>query len=120
MLHRALLALFLLVPIGCQPASAPAPPLAPGYSSPADQTLGQSLAAIVAFTNQEKANFAALPIAKQDAERPYLNALIVAVNTADQVYLAFHAGTQSLAQAQAALSKAQTAQTQLVTVKEAH
>jgi hypothetical protein len=120
MLRRLTLALLLLPLAGCPNASTTTPPaaLAPGYSSQADQTLGQSLAAIVAFTNQEKLNFAALQPDKQSAERPYLNALILAVNTADTAYLAFHAGTQTLVQAQAALSQAQTAQTQLVNQKE--
>lgn len=120
-MKRLSLILLLALPLtGCPSANTTTPPaaIAPGYSSPADQTLGQSLAAVVAFTNQEKANFAALPTAKQDAERPYLNSLIMAVNAADSAYLAFHAGTQSITQAQAALSKAQSAQTALVNQKE--
>ena len=99
---------------GC-PATvnAPTPPPAPGYSSQADQTLGQSLAAIDAFVTQEKANYAVMSVNLQAAEKPYLNNLISAVNVANQLYLAFHAGTATLTQAQTAFATAQSAQTAL-------
>ena len=87
--------------------------VAPSQASAADQTLGQSLAAIDAFVTQEKANYAQLTPALQAAEKPYLNNLIAAVNAANQVYLAFHAGTATLAQAQVSFATAQSAQTAL-------
>lgn len=106
--------------VGCATATAPPVPLAPGYSSPADQTLGQSLAAVNGFVNQEKINYAAKPPATQAAEKAYLNSLIDATNIANVAYVAFHAGTQTLAQAQAALTTAQNSQAVLAAQKEAH
>ena len=104
--------------VGCTvTATTPPAAVAPGYSSQADQTLGQSLAAIDAFVTQEKANYAQLSSALQAAEKPYLNNLIAAVNAANQVYLAFHAGTATLAQAQVSFATAQSAQTALAANK---
>src|SRR5271170_1228158 len=89
---------------GCKPATSTTPPaaLAPGYSSTDDQTLGQSLAALVGFITQEKANYAALNPTQQATEKPYLNSLIDATDIANAAYSAFHAGTGTLAQAQVA------------------
>lgn len=108
-----------LVLIGCPSATSTTPPtaLAPGYSSPADQTLGQSLAALNGFVNQEKINYAALSPALAAAEKPYLNTLIDATTVANAAYLAFHQGTQTLAQAQASFITAQTAQSNLAAQK---
>jgi hypothetical protein len=102
--------------VGCaKTASTTTPPaaLAPGYSSQADETLGKSLAAVNAFVTQEKVNYAALPAAQQATEKPYLNKLIDATDLANTAYVAFHANTQTLAQAQSAYNAAQTAQTTL-------
>lgn len=112
------LPLFLLlcfVPFGCAPATSTTPPaaLAPGYLNSADQTLGESLAAVNAFVNQEKINYVAAALAQQATEKPYLNGLITATNLANASYQAYHAGTQTIAQAQAALASAQTAQANL-------
>lgn len=115
---RLHLTLFLALPLmfGCLHPSTPAP-LAPGYSSPADQTLGQALAAVTAFRDQEKINYAGLSATKQAAEKPYLNSLIDATNVANTTYVAFHSGTATLAQAQSALTAAQNAQTALAANK---
>jgi hypothetical protein len=103
--------------MGCGAVSTTTPPaaLGPGYNSPADQTLGQSLAAINGFVTQETKNYALLSPALQTAEKPYLNAFITAVDLANSAYTAYHAGTQTLAQAQAAYNAAQTAQTNFTT-----
>ena len=117
-MKRIALLLFLSVSLlGCPSASSPTQPLAPGYSTQADQTLGQSLAAVTAFRDQERINYASLTSAQQAAEKPYLNALIDSVNVANTVYLALHAGTATLAQAQTAYLNAQTAQTNLTAAK---
>ena len=116
----ALLALCLpLILAGC-PSSTITPPTAPGYLNSTDQTLGESLAALNAFVNQEKTNYASLTATQQAAEKTYLNSLIEATNAANVAYLAYHAGTQTQAQASAAIVNAQTAQATLVTQKEAH
>lgn len=117
LLSLLLLPLLLLPLAGCPAASSttPAAALAPGYLNSADQTLGESLAAVNAFVNQEKVNYAAETPAQQATEKPYLNGLITATNLANASYQAYHAGSQTLAQAQAALTSAQTAQTTLTT-----
>ena len=106
---------------GCPAASSTTPPaaIAPGYSSQADQTLGQSLAALCSpigsFVAQEKINYAALTPAAQATEKPYLNSMIAVCNVANATYSAFHATppTATLAQAQTAFATAQSAQTAL-------
>lgn len=116
----ALLSIFLALPLlGCPSATSTTPPaaLAPGYTSQADQTLGQSLAALDAFVMQEKINYAQLTVAQQTPEKPFLNALIDAANVADAAYLAFHANTGTLAAAQTDLSNALTAQGKLTAAK---
>jgi hypothetical protein len=116
-LRTLTLSLLLLPLIGCGAVSAPPAPPAPGYTSPADQTLGQSLAALNAFVSQEKINYAQLTVAQQAPEKPFLNALIDATNVANAAYLAFHSGTGTLATAQANLSSALTAQANLTANK---
>jgi hypothetical protein len=110
------LCLILLLPLAGCPTS-PTPPLAPGYSNSADQQLGQDLAAVVGFTDQEKINYATLPATQQAAEKSYLNTLINSVNAANAAYNAFHQGTQTLIQAQQALATAQNAQAAVQQVK---
>lgn len=98
--------------LGCQPATSTTPPqaLAPGYTSQADQTIGQSLAALHAFVQQATQDYAKLTPAQQATEKDVLNGLVAATNAADSMYLAFHAGSATLQQAQAALANAQTNQ----------
>lgn len=121
------LSLILLPLFGCGAVSGPPVPPAPGYSSPADQVLGQSLAAVTAFRDSEKDNYQCGPVAaaaktclsdaQKAAEKSSLNTLIDTVDVANVAYLAFHAGTQTLAQAQAAATKAQNAQNVLTVAK---
>lgn len=89
--------------------------LAPGYSNSADQELGQSLAGVTGFRDQEVKNYATLAPALQAKEKTYLNTLIDAVNVANTAYVAYHAGFQTLAQAQDAYNKAQVAQSSFTT-----
>lgn len=123
MTHRsmkpAVLSLTLsLLMLGCNATSTTPPAaLAPGYSNAADQQLGQALAAVNAFVTQEKINYTQLTVAQQAPEKALLNALIDATNLADAAYAAYHAGQQTIAQAQAALNTAQAAQTKLATQK---
>jgi len=120
-MKRSLIALALCLPLlfGCKTATT-TQPLAPGYLNSADQTLGASLAALNAFVNQEKVNYAALPLAQQASEKTLLNDLITATNLANAAYTSYHAGTGTESAAQTALGQAQTAQATLVTAKEAH
>ena len=129
MKKMAILSAFLALPLmlGCPTATAPTPPLAPGYSSQADQILGQSLAAVNGFRKSEEGNYncdaaavaaqTCLSPTQKAAEKDFLNKLIDAVNLANQAYTAFHSGTQTLAQAQTAEQAAESAQTALATAK---
>ncbi len=111
-----MLSLALLALPGCKTAASTTAPqtLAPGYLNPADQTMGETLAALNGFAQQEKANYAGATPAIQAAEKTPLNSFILAVNLADAAYTAYHAGTQTQAQATAAIQAAQAAQTTLV------
>src|ERR1035438_4002737 len=93
---------------GCATATAP---LAPGYSSQFDQTAGQALAAAHALVSKATNDYSSLTPAQQSTEKPILNAFVSAVNTADTVYLAFHAGSATQAQVQTQLNAVSTAQT---------
>jgi uncharacterized lipoprotein NlpE involved in copper resistance len=102
--------------LGCanqKPVQAPAP----GYTSTTDQTLGQSLAAVNAFVQQEKVNYASLSPSQQSVEKPYLNTLIDATNIANATYVAFHQGSATLQQAQTAFNTAENAQQALTANK---
>lgn len=117
-MRKTLLSLALcLSMLGCGAVQSATPPIAPamGYSSAADETLGKNLAAVTGFRDQERVNYTNLSPFLQAAEKPYLNTLIDAVNLANTAYIAFHAGTQTIDQAQAAYTKAQSAQTAFTT-----
>lgn len=104
---------------GCLKATSTTAPaaLAPGYANGDDQILGQALAGVNAFVSQEKINYARLTAAQQAPEKAPLNALIDAVDVANTAYAAYHAGSQTLAQAQAAEKSAEAAQTKLAAQK---
>ena len=120
-MKRLALCLILALPLtGCPASNAPTPPVAPGYINAQDQQIGEALAALNGFVNQEKVNYAAMPPVQQGKEKPILNDLITAVNIANASYQAFHAGSQTEAQAQTAINAAQAKQTTLVAAKEAH
>lgn len=124
-MKRALLSLILLpllvFPLaGCPKASSTTPPaaLAPGYSTTVDQELGQALAALRAGDYAATTSYLSLTPTQQAAEKAALNNFTTAVNTADTLYLAFHAGVTvanpnppSAAQVQTAVALATTAQT---------
>lgn len=122
---RALLAIWLALPLalvpltGCPATSATPVPLAPGYLSAADQAIGEGLAAVNAFVNQEKLNYAQLSTVAQATEKAPLNALVLATNLANSAYLAYHAAptTANLTAAQNQLTSAQSAQAALAQAK---
>lgn len=105
---------------GCKSASFTLPPtaLAPGYSSAADQQMGQAMAALRAGDYAATTSYLSLTPSQQAAEKSALNNFTTAVNTADTLYLAYHAGVTvanpnppSTAQVQAAIATATSAQT---------
>jgi hypothetical protein len=124
-MKRALFSLILLplliLPLaGCPAASSTTPPaaLAPGYTSQVDQQMGQALAALRAGDYAATTAYLSLTPAQQAAEKTALNNFTSAVNTADTLYLAYHAGVTvanpnppTQAQVQAAVAAATSAQT---------
>jgi hypothetical protein len=114
------MALALPFTVGCArdvKSTTPTAALAPGYNSTTDQSLGQSLAAVNAFVKQEKVNYAALPPSQQLVEKSYLNTLIDSTNLANATYTAYHQGTGTFDQAQAAYKNASAAQAALIANK---
>ena len=111
-MKRIILSLALAMPMmGCtHSATTTTVPLAPGYSSATDQQLGSTLAAADAFYNKLQSDQQAGAFKPTAAEVTALNALQVALATANPVYLAYHNGTGTLAQAQAAVNNVSTAQ----------
>lgn len=104
------LCVLLLLPLGCVTATAPTPPLAPGYTSPTDQQFGTSLAAARALANQATIDFGKLTPAQQATEANALHAFVAAINAADQLYAAYHVGQASPAQVQAGLTQVSSTQ----------
>lgn len=97
---------------GCtKTATTATPPLAPGYSNSTDQQLGSTLAAADAFYNKLQSDQKSGAFSPTAAEVTSLNVLQVALATANPIYLAYHNGTATLAQAQAAVNQVSTAQT---------
>lgn len=97
---------------GCPAATSTtaATALAPGYNNATDQTVGQTLAALHALVQKATIDYANLTPAQQTMEKTVLNNLVLAVNTADSLYLAYHQGSGTLLAAQNAVTNAQTAQ----------
>lgn len=109
----SILALTTLLP-GCRTAAAPTPALAPGYVNQADQTMGQTLAAARAFYVHINGDVKAGKYkVSEGAEKDALTSLFIALSTADPVYVQFHTGAATQAQAQAVVDKVTAAQTSL-------
>ena len=104
---------------GC-PANTPTPPIAPGYINQADQVMGETLSAARAFYRTIQCETQAQnwqrvtdkcvadptitsPMILTPGEKTAYNGLGQALNVAQPVYLAFHAGTATQASAQAAV-----------------
>jgi hypothetical protein len=90
---------------GCAKPNQPAPPLAPGYSNQADQTMGEALAAAHGFYQRMQSDAAAGTFKPTVGESKALDELGTAINIAQPLYLAFHAGTGSQQAAQSAVDQ---------------
>lgn len=115
-MKKILLSLALSLPmIGCGAVQSTTPPatLAPGFSSQSDQTMDQTLVGAHKFYTDIQAQVAAGTYTPSATEKTSLNTFASALNTAQVVYLAFHAGTATLAQAQAAVTSVTSQQTVL-------
>lgn len=109
----ALMSVTLLT--GCHAANSNTPPaaLAPGFSSQADQTMDQVLVGAKKFYTDIQAQVVAGTYTPSATEKTSLNTFASALNTAQVVYIAFHGGTATQAQAQAAVDSVTTQQTSL-------
>jgi len=105
--------------IGCTTATAPTPPLAPGYTSQADQTMGEILAGAHSFYTSIQQQSAAGTMTLSATEKQAFNVFAVSLNTAQTVYLAYHANptAANLAAAQTAVNQVQQQQAALPTPK---
>jgi photosystem II stability/assembly factor-like uncharacterized protein len=130
----ALLSIWLALPLalaltGCKTATV-AQPLAPGYINAADQQMGELLAGAGTFYNTIKCETQGLnwsqptaacvsdpnitaPMVLNATAKLSFNDFGLALNQADSVYLAWHAGTATQAAAQAAVTAVQTKQAAL-------
>lgn len=97
---------------GCKTATT-TQPLAPGYTSQADQTIGQSLAAARGYYVQVQADVASGKYKPSATETKAYNSFAASLNVAEVAYLAFHNGTGTLAAAQTATNQVATQQTAL-------
>ena len=107
----SLLLVAVLAISGCKPATGPTPPLAPGYSNQADQTMGQTLAAAHAFYSQIQRDTSVGTFVPSQAEKVALNDLAIAINIAQTAYVAFHNGQGTQAAAQTAIDQVVVKQT---------
>lgn len=78
-------------PTGCNKSTVQ-PPLAPGYTNPTDQSFGTTLAAAHAFYETLQQDAASGKWTPKPAEKKALNDLAAALNVAQPLYLAYHAG----------------------------
>ena len=112
---KARLALFLclrLMLAGCKTVTT-TPPLAPGYQNAADQQMGQILAGARSFYSTIQQDSASGKTTLSPTEKTAFNDFGAAINAAETVYLAYHAGTATQAQAQTAINAVQTKQSAL-------
>jgi hypothetical protein len=110
-----LLACLALPLLGCPAANTttPATALAPGFSSQADQTMDQVLVGAHTFYTTVQQDIASGKYTPSASEKVALNTFATALNTAQTIYINFHNGTATQAQAQTAVNNLQTQQTAL-------
>lgn len=97
---------------GCKQTTSTAP-LAPGFNNATDQTIGEVLASAHAAYTRLQQDVVAGKWTPSATEKTALNSFALALNTADSTYLAYHNGTATLAQAQAAAQTVTDQQTAL-------
>lgn len=105
----------LLMPVGCVKATSTTPTaaLAPGYLNPEDQAMGQTLVAAHAFYVTIQQDVASGKYAPSATEKTTLNNFATVLNSAQMVYISYHAGAATQAQAQAAVNSVKAQQTAL-------
>lgn len=116
-MKKLLLLLALCLPlatttVGCNVQSTqPTQVLAPGYINQADQQMKGILDGAAAFYNRIKAESDAGRLVLTVSEKAAFNNLGVSINVAQPIYLAFHNGTGTQANAQNAVNAVSAQQT---------
>ena len=107
------LSVVLMGPMGCVKATSttPAAALAPGYQNQADQVMGQTLVAAHAFYATIQQDVASGKYTPSAAEKTTLNNFATVLNSAQIIYISYHAGAATQAQAQSAVNAVQAQQT---------
>lgn len=100
---------------GCKAATTNTTPqaLAPGYLNQADQVMGQTLVGAHAFYTTIQQDVASGKYTPSSTEKVALNNFATALNAAQLIYIGYHAGANTQAQAQAAVNALSTQQTAL-------
>lgn len=114
-MKRFLILLALCLPLmGCPAKTSTTPPaLAPGYQNSTDQQMGEILAGAHQFYNSIQSQAQAGTLTLTPTVKAAFNDFGTALNAAQSVYLAYHNGTATEAQAQAAVTTVQTKQAAL-------
>ena len=113
-MKRLLIVLALLIPLtGCPSSTTNPAALAPGYLNAADQQMGQILAGARSFYVSIQQQSQAGTMTLSATEKQAFNTFGVTLNAAESVYLAYHNGTATQAQAQAAVNQVQQQQNAL-------
>jgi outer membrane scaffolding protein for murein synthesis (MipA/OmpV family) len=110
---------FAILPMtGCPTPAAQTQPtapavVAPGYQNAADQQMGEILAGAHAFYNSIAQQAQAGTLVLQPNVKTAFNAFGVTLNSAQTVYLSYHAGAATQAEAQAQVNAVQSQQAAL-------
>lgn len=116
-LRHLLLLSALAVPLGgcTNPANTSQPPaaIAPGYFNSADKQMGQILDGARAFYVSIQQQSAKGTLVLDTTTKKAFNTFGVTLNTADAVYLSYHNGTATQAQAQAQVDTVKSQQAAL-------
>ena len=118
MFKKVALFLALTIPlgtVGCVQPNSTTPPaaLAPGYQNQADQQMGEILAGAHAFYNSIQQQVASGSLTMTPQVKASFNAFGVTLNGAQTVYLSYHSGAATQAQAQTQVNAVQQQQAAL-------
>ena len=99
--------------VGCTPTTTTPAQLAPGYNNSADQAMGEILSGARSFYVSIQQQSAAGTLVLTPAVKQAFNTFGTSLNTAESLYLAYHAGTATQAAAQTAVNTVQQQQAAL-------
>lgn len=108
-----LVVFFWIAPTGCKPTTTTPAQLAPGYQNAQDQQMGEILAGAHNFYTSIQSQVQAGTLTMGATIKASFNDFATALNAAQTVYLAYHNGTATQAQAQAAVNTVQSKQAAL-------